>query len=265
MNNEAQKPVNTIDEALLEQMLKSQLHEEYIELEPQAELPEKPRPSIKTINQFVHEKKMTRSPSLPDELSMAVQAGSFMTLAQRLLLWSLVYGLAPKRYLEIGSLGGGSAMIVASAIKALAQDEFKAVCIDPKFQLSDETRAYLGESFTYIESKNSPEAVIEATKQAGGLFDLIFVDGDHRYDYVLTDIMLTVPYLAKGGYLLLDDASHIQVREAIRYVLNHVALTDCGWMCRHTVNFSSAPVIESGHWQGEEPLVGGLYVLYKPF
>ncbi len=36
-------------------------------------------------------------------------------------------------------------------------------------------------------------------------------------------------------------------------------------MCRHGLKMSYAPVIESGHWQGEKPLVGGMYVLYKPF
>ncbi len=103
----------------------------------------------------------------------------------------------------------------------MAQNEFKGVCIDPEFKLSDETRGYLGESFTYIESKNTPDVLIEGTKQAGGLFDMILLDRDHRYDYILTDIMMTVPYWAKGGYMLIDDATHVQVREAIRYALNN--------------------------------------------
>lgn len=264
MNDKVQKQIEMTDEEI-EQGVLATLHEEYIELEPQAELPEKPIPSIEAIDLVLHEMAETKKLSLPVELSMVERSPALMNMAQRLLLWSLVYGLAPKRYLEIGTAAGGSATIVASAIKALAQNEFKAVCIDPKFELSDETRAYLGESFTYIESKNAPEVLIEATKQAGGLFDLILIDGDHRYDYALSDILLTVPYLAKGGYLLIDDASHVQVREAIRYVLDRAGLTDCGLMCRHAVKMSFAPVIESGHWQGEKPLVGGMYVLYKPF
>jgi hypothetical protein len=39
----------------------------------------------------------------------------------------------------------------------------------------------------------------------GGQLSLLHIDGNHRYDHVRRDVELWSPYLAKGGWLLLDD------------------------------------------------------------
>jgi len=200
--------------------------------------------------------------TIPNELSVIERSPSLMPLAQRLFLWSLIYGTAPQRYLEIGTDAGGSAMIVMSAIRALGLEDFRGVCIDPSFKLAEATRDYLGAAFTYIQAKNSPEVLITAANYSGRSFDLILVDGDHTYDYALGDIMLVMPYLARGGYILVDDAAHPQVRDAISYVLENSQLIDCGFMCRHTMS-CEAPV-PSGICQGEDMRASGLYILRKP-
>jgi len=39
-------------------------------------------------------------------------------------------------------------------------------------------------------------------------FDLIYIDGDHGYEAVLSDIEYYTPLIAAGGYLVMDDASY---------------------------------------------------------
>ncbi|NET02566.1 MAG: class I SAM-dependent methyltransferase [Sphaerospermopsis sp. SIO1G1] len=252
--------INISDEQV-KQIATELVNREYMQVTPTAELPQQTN-LLRETPQTIHKLgKDVVNWVMPPEISIVEQSPSLMTLAQRLFLWSFIYGTAPKRYLEIGTDAGGSAMIVMSAIKALGVDDFHGVCIDPELRLNQTTRDYLGEYFTYIQGKNSPEIMIEAAK-ISGLFDLILIDGDHTYDYALMDIMMAIPYVCRGGYLLIDDAAHSQVRDAISYVIENSQLIDCGFMCRHSV--SSEVKIPSGRWQGEEYRVGGLYLLRKP-
>ncbi len=43
-----------------------------------------------------------------------------------------------------------------------------------------------------------------------GSFDLIYIDGGHRYDQVAQDLTNYSPLIVPGGYLVLDDASYNQ-------------------------------------------------------
>lgn len=252
----------TIDEKM-KQYLINMVEQDFTRVAPTAELPTQSNILAKAP-QIVHQLKPIIKWTIPEELFVVEQSPSLMPLAQRLFLWSFVYGLGPKRYLEIGTDAGGSAMIVLGAIRALGLDDFRGVCIDPHFKLDGAMREYLGEKFTYIESKNSPEAMIEAARLSG-LFDLILVDGDHTYDRALIDIMLAIPYLGRGGYILIDDAAHPQVRDAISYAIENCRLIDCGFMCRHTMLYDTfIPPVASGTWQGEKFRAAGLYVLRKP-
>ncbi len=188
-----------------------------------------------------------------------------MPMAQRLFLWSFIYGVCPKRYLEIGTAEGGSAMIVMSAINALGFDDFQGICIDPKFDIIPEIKQTLQRQFTFFEQINSLQVMKKAKAQVGGFFDVLLVDGDHTYDYALADIMLAIPFVQPGGYILVDDAGYYQVRDAIQYTIERFNLIDAGFMCRHVTPHKKHHVIEpDGPWQGEEPFLSGLYVLRKP-
>jgi predicted O-methyltransferase YrrM len=188
-----------------------------------------------------------------------------MPMAQRLFLWSFIYGVCPKRYLEIGTAEGGSAMIVMSAIKALGFEDFQGICIDPKFDITSETKQALANNFTFFEEISSLDVMKKAKTQVGGFFDVLLVDGDHTYDYALADIILAIPFVQPGGYILVDDAGYYQVRDAIQYAVERFNLIDAGFMCRHITPYKKHHVIEKdGPWQGEDPFMSGLHVLRKP-
>ena len=61
----------------------------------------------------------------------------WMTLAERLLLFSLVYGLRPQRYLEIGTLQGGSALLACHAMD-MTESSGRITCVDPEPRISAE-------------------------------------------------------------------------------------------------------------------------------
>lgn len=190
---------------------------------------------------------------------------SLMPIAQRLFLWSFIYGVCPKRYLEIGTAEGGSAAIVMNAVDALGFSDFQGVCIDPKFDVAPEILAQLKTYFTFLEEKSSLEALKKAVSQVKGLFDIVLVDGHHTYDCTLHDIILVIPFVKPGGYILVDDASYYQVRDAIQYAVERFNLIDAGFMCRHVFPFEKwHRVEEEGPWKGERPFMSGLHVLRKP-
>jgi len=81
--------------------IRDSIRQEFVESVPAAALPTAPN-YLAEIPQIVHECEDLFETTLPAEFAMVEQASSFMQLAQRLLLWSLVYGIGPKRYLEIG-------------------------------------------------------------------------------------------------------------------------------------------------------------------
>jgi hypothetical protein len=57
--------------------------------------------------------------------------------------------------------------------------------------------------------------------------DLLFIDGDHRYEYVKQDIELFVPHVMEGGYILFHDYAEklkkpkAGVKKAVDELLGH--------------------------------------------
>src|SRR5205807_1671245 len=72
-----------------------------------------------------------------ESLKVVNWAPVLMTRTERLMLYALIAGLRPLRYLEIGSFKGGSALLVSSAM-----DEVRSsgviVCLDPQPQIRDD-------------------------------------------------------------------------------------------------------------------------------
>ena len=48
--------------------------------------------------------------------------------------------------------------------------------------------------------------------------DFVYIDTDHRYEYVLADINAWLPKVKKGGYIGGHDLSHIDVLKAVREI-----------------------------------------------
>jgi predicted O-methyltransferase YrrM len=164
------------------------------------------------------------------------EAPVWMTGAERLALYTLIYATRPKRYLEIGTFRGGSAMIVSAAMDSLSADGIyngKMVCIDPAFEVAPAHLEKIRHRATLMEAF-SPSALGEAQRVAGGPFDFVLVDGDHSYASVLSDFNGVMKHLERDAYVLFHDAYHPDVGRAIADGIrqNSGVLVDAGYLTR---------------------------------
>jgi len=178
----------------------------------------------------------------------------WMTPGERLVLYALIVGIRPRCVLEIGTLFGGSAMIMCAAFDCLGTG--RMVCVDPEPQIAPDTWAMIEHRAALVDQA-SPNALGTARQVAGEPFDFAFVDGDHAYTSVLADVEATLPHLAKGACLLFHDANNLAVRDAIdRSLADHPGeLADAGMV-------SVEATTKGGEFEnGQEVLWTGLRLL----
>ena len=136
---------------------------------------------------------------------------------------------SPFHYLEVGSWLGASLLTVVEAIEG-TRAEKKFTCVDfwQPYASHDDVKAsekanqmesllvaemalpiFLHNAASsvdprnlYIKRKISSEALSEMDDSS---IDLIFVDGSHYFDHVVSDIRRSYELLKPGGILLLDD------------------------------------------------------------
>ncbi len=144
---------------------------------------------------------------------------------QGMILYELCRSVQPRSTLEIGMAYGFSTLFL---LAALAQNQKGThTAIDP-FQSSSfngigltlalESSALLADrnAFQLIEDRSDRVATDFA--RSGQRFDLIFIDGNHRYDDVLTDFYLYSQLAYDGGIIILDDMWMRSVKTAADFI-----------------------------------------------
>ena len=154
-------------------------------------------------------------------------------MPERVLLYGVVAGLAPKRSLEIGTFLGGSALIIGAALDDV--DAGQMWCVDPEPRVAEADWRRIEHRATML-AMPSPEALDKARELAGGPFDFALIDGDHSLERVRLDIAGTLPVLADEAWILFHDAHFFGVRDAIEEALvRHSAeLHDGGLLSGHS-------------------------------
>ena len=112
------------------------------------------------------------------------------------------------KYLEIGSYEGNSALYVSTNFP-----KSSVTCVD----LWEGVEEYEGKDFSIIEKnfdfnlqglnninkiKSTSDNFFIKNKI---MFDFIYVDGNHKFDYVFRDCENALRFLNKGGFLVCDD------------------------------------------------------------
>jgi predicted O-methyltransferase YrrM len=173
----------------------------------------------------------------------------WMSRAERLLLFSLVFGLRPKRFLEIGTFQGGSALVIAAAMDASGTDG-RLVCVDPEPQIAPEHWARI-EHRTILLDEPSPDVLPRASDVAGGPFDFVLIDGDHSYVGVMRDANGVLSFVANGAYLLFHDSLFPEISQALSdfAMQNAHHIADFGTLTRE-VTVQPGPQGEPIRWGG---------------
>lgn len=144
---------------------------------------------------------------------------------QGLWIYDLCLSAKPQATLEIGMAYGFSTVYFLAAMAKNGQGKHTA--IDP-FQKSgwhgigltvaNELAATLSDScaLRFIEDRSDRVATdLVRDKQ---LFDIVFVDGNHRYDDVLVDFYLYAQIVSNGGYIILDDMWMSSVKTVVEFI-----------------------------------------------
>ncbi len=177
---------------------------------------------------------------------------SDMCVPDRVLLYALVRGLRPGRALEIGVRWGGSARIITNAMEDAGCG--RLVGIDPvpgAFRVRD---AELHGRYQLLEGY-SPQRIPDAVSALGGPLDLVLIDALHTHDAVLADLQGVLPHLASGGHVLIHDAFHYGIGQAVDQVVREQGLHDCGALSRHPalsppVAYQGLRVLRKGSFDG---------------
>ncbi len=189
------------------------------------------------------------APELTGRVQHLLDAPAELLLPERLLMYALVRGLRPARCLEIGTHFGGSTTITCAALDDVGAGHL--VCVDPNPLVPDQVWLGLAHRATMLRG-NSPGALAEATAMAGGLFDFVFIDGDHTHAGVVRDVDGVLGVAAPGAHLLFHDSHYWEVRDAIdECVTRHAGrLIDGGTLSALATEPITAPDGSQACWGG---------------
>jgi predicted O-methyltransferase YrrM len=125
--------------------------------------------------------------------------------------------LAPERAVEIGTLAGFSAAIIAAALHRRHPNSKSVLVetIDKNTHSVAENDKQVGfqipeiiPDFSHLVRVHAP-AESEAIKQfaARGEFQFVFIDANHQHPQPLLDLLRAAPYVCNGGWILLTTSN----------------------------------------------------------
>jgi predicted O-methyltransferase YrrM len=129
-----------------------------------------------------------------------------------------------KNCLEVGMAYGISAMYILLALKKANKDsQYKLDSIDPfqttqwkSFGLNLIKDIKLNNNHNLYEDKSY--IVLPKLLEKKEVYNLIFIDGWHTFDYTLLDFFYADLLLKVGGIIIIDDAMHQGVGKCLRYL-----------------------------------------------
>lgn len=131
-----------------------------------------------------------------------------ITVSEGLFLYELTRRTGARNTLEVGFASGFSAMFFLAGLKSTGGNQH--IAIDP-FELQD----YSGIGLQNVKEVNMEQhfrhlpdfsaLAIPALAKEGRKFEVIFIDGNHRFDDAFVDFTLADNVCAPGGYIVLHD------------------------------------------------------------
>jgi predicted O-methyltransferase YrrM len=162
----------------------------------------------------------------PSRIATSLTAHADQKARERVLLYGMVFALAPERCLEIGVRWGGGSRIIHAALADLGRG--RLVSIDPMPALEFEWEEIADRATLIIGS--SPDELVRARVVAEGDFDFVFIDGDHTEAACGRDLAGVLTVTGPGAVVLLHDAYHGPVARAIDAAVAGGGYTDCGML-----------------------------------
>lgn len=182
-------------------------------------------------------------------------------------LFDMVMATNARNTLEIGMAYGFSTICFLAAIAENGAGHH--IAIDP-FQRADWNGIGLahatalapefadGSAFTFLEDRS--DRVSADLVRAGKKFDLIFIDGNHRFDDVLVDFYLYDQVCEVGGHIILDDMWMATVQTVVSFLeTNRVNFERVPDHPRHNQAVFKKVSEDTRHWADFHPFSMGKY------
>jgi hypothetical protein len=130
-------------------------------------------------------------------------------------------------YLEIGCYAGGSACLMLQRPNTnvisidLGSPINKEVVIENVRKLNVNQNNY-----NYIQGNSQDIKTIANLENLlnGELLDILFIDGDHSYNSVISDFNIYKKYVKKGGYIVFDDYNDSKFSPEVRMAVDSLDL-----------------------------------------
>lgn len=160
---------------------------------------------------------------------------------QGMYLYDLCRELKPKKTLEIGLAYGFSTIYILAAHHEnqsggshTAMDPCQASTYHDVGRTQPETVG-MAHTFRFFPERSYP-TLSELWRQGEG-FEFIFIDGNHRFDDILTDFTLSAALCVVGGYISLDDMWMPSIQRAASFIRKN--RTDFEEVRTHTWNIAA--------------------------
>jgi len=82
--------------------------------------------------------------------------------------------------------------------------------------------------FHYIQGNSHDPDILEALAKITGTIDILFIDGSHKYNDVISDFNLYQTFIPVGGYVIFDDYRDPEFPE-VHEAVNHLFSITAGW------------------------------------
>jgi predicted O-methyltransferase YrrM len=157
-----------------------------------------------------------------DGNSYELDKSTRISAEQGMWIYELCRRVRPERTLEIGLAYGFSTLFFFAAHQENGSGRHTA--IDPLQCSSDfhgiglqRARQFgMEESFRWIQEMSV--VAVPALYKEGLRFEVIFIDGDHRFDSVLADFTLCDLICSDGGYVIFDDMWMPSIQKAVAFI-----------------------------------------------
>jgi predicted O-methyltransferase YrrM len=143
--------------------------------------------------------------------------------AEGIWIYELCRQVKPQATLEIGLAYGFSTLYFLAALSENSNGRHTSV--DPYQRNAPgrwagiglaQGRSMGGERFRFIEERSF--AALTHLADNFECFDIIFVDGRHLFDFVLTEFTLSAELSSLGGYIILHDMWLPSVQRAVAFI-----------------------------------------------
>ncbi len=145
-----------------------------------------------------------------------------------LFIYEFCLSVKPENIIEIGMAYGFSTISFLAAITHNRYGHHSS--IDP-FQHSDwkgiglnhamSLASKMAQRSTFKLYEDRSDRTVTDLARSNRTFDLIFIDGNHRFDDVLTDFYLYAPLCEVGGHIIFDDTWMRSIQTVVSFVRNN--------------------------------------------